>query len=75
LLDAYTFKANLYALPAGLSPGEQKQLPQEKMDTTSRDANPVFAALQEQLGLKLESQKAPLEILVIDRADKIPTAN
>jgi uncharacterized protein (TIGR03435 family) len=30
----------------------------------------VFAALQEQLGLKLESTKAPVEIIVIDHAEK-----
>jgi uncharacterized protein (TIGR03435 family) len=34
----------------------------------------LFAALQEQLGLKLESQKAPVEVLVIDHATH-PTAN
>jgi uncharacterized protein (TIGR03435 family) len=33
-----------------------------------------FTAIQEQMGLKLESQKAPVEVLVIDHADK-PTAN
>jgi uncharacterized protein (TIGR03435 family) len=32
-------------------------------------------ALQEQLGLNLESQKAPVEILVIDHAEKIPIGN
>jgi uncharacterized protein (TIGR03435 family) len=33
------------------------------------------ASLPEQLGLKLEAQKAPIEILVIDHADKVPTEN
>jgi uncharacterized protein (TIGR03435 family) len=34
----------------------------------------VHTAVQEQLGLKLESQRAPIEVLVVDRFDK-PSAN
>jgi uncharacterized protein (TIGR03435 family) len=35
----------------------------------------IFTAIQEQLGLKLESQKVPVQMLVIDHIDKTPTEN
>jgi uncharacterized protein (TIGR03435 family) len=35
----------------------------------------LFAALEQQLGLKLVSKKVPRDVLVIDRAEKAPTEN
>jgi uncharacterized protein (TIGR03435 family) len=35
----------------------------------------VFTTVQENLGLRLEAQKRPVDILVVDRAEKVPTAN
>lgn len=40
------------------------------------DAGPsIFAALQQQVGLRLEPRKSAVEILVVDRAEKVPVEN
>jgi uncharacterized protein (TIGR03435 family) len=43
-------------------------------DDGSGSAPPLFKALQRQLGLKLEAQKASLDVLVVDHAEK-PSSN
>jgi len=35
----------------------------------------IATAIQEELGLKLESRKSPADILVVDRAEKLPSGN
>jgi len=36
---------------------------------------PLAAAVQEQLGLKLEQKKGPVDLIVVDKMEKVPTDN
>jgi uncharacterized protein (TIGR03435 family) len=44
-------------------------------DATNDTGPNIFRALQEQLGLKLESKKAMVDILIVDHLEKTPTEN
>ena len=42
---------------------------------TEPDGPSIADALRDQLGLKLETRRAPLEIIVVDHVEKVPTEN
>ena len=44
-------------------------------DATDSSLPSLFTALQEQLGLKLQSQKVPLQKFIIDHVERIPQDN
>jgi uncharacterized protein (TIGR03435 family) len=68
LTGKYDFVLTLTDFQLGMDP-ERKGVP-----ATDSEGASVFAALQEQLGLKLESQKAPVNILSVDHVDR-PSEN
>jgi len=50
----------------------------DDQNSSGSDADPapsLFAALQETLGLRLLSQKVPVEIIVVDHAERVPAEN
>jgi bla regulator protein BlaR1 len=66
----YSFDANLFNFSKDMDIGDQKRA------LGNGDASiAVFSTLASQLGLKLVAQKAQVEIIVVDHADKVPTEN
>ncbi len=64
----YDFTLELLSEAAKLPGGDDRE------PAANPEGPSLFTALREQLGLKLEPQKGPVEIMVIDHAEK-PTAN
>jgi len=63
------FDLTLTWTPDRLPQGFDKKIVAGGLRPADPDGPSIFTALQEQLGLRLDSQKSPVEILVIDRAE------
>ena len=48
---------------------------ERKGATDTPEGASIFTAVQETLGLKLEGRKSPIDILIVDHAEKVPTEN
>jgi uncharacterized protein (TIGR03435 family) len=70
LSGKYTFAANLSDAAPGASIGDIKKSIGADVDPVS---SPILSNLQLQLGLKLDAVKVPMEMIVIDHAEKTPT--
>ncbi len=60
--------------PPGAGPGPGAGTPDAQHRDDS-DAASLFTAIQETLGLKLDPQKAPVDVYVIDHVEKVPSEN
>jgi uncharacterized protein (TIGR03435 family) len=59
--------------PRGMPPPPPGVMPPPS--ETAESGPSIFTALQEQLGLKLDSRKGPVDLIVVDSAEKTPTEN
>jgi uncharacterized protein (TIGR03435 family) len=78
VLDSTGLKA-IYDLDLQWTPDEASALPgageaPQPLSLTSDRPN-LFLAIQQQLGLKLESGRAPVKVVVVDHVERVPTAN
>src|SRR6267143_1646162 len=72
--DIITLPRHMYWEAGGFSNGVLRAAPAGAEPVAAEfDGPTIFAALQDQLGLRLQSKKASIEALVIDHLEKVPT--
>jgi len=70
------YDVNMFWEASGFSNGVLRAAPAGAEPVAPEPDGPtIFTALQDQLGLKLQSKKASIEALVIDHLEKVPTEN
>jgi uncharacterized protein (TIGR03435 family) len=71
----YDFTLYCSAESVGLSPEPVSANHAKKFGETDETAPPIFAVLQDKLGLKLERRQGHFDLFVVDHVEKIPTEN
>ena len=74
LVGTYDFYLS-FTPDAMLGPGMKKMRVEMELSNTEGAGGSIFTALQEQLGLKLEPREAPVEVLTVEKALKVPVEN
>jgi uncharacterized protein (TIGR03435 family) len=70
-----SFDIHLEFDPEGVNLGNGSTGLSSEVDESDGAQPSIFSALQQQLGLRLQSHKEPTEVLVIDRLERLPTEN
>jgi len=74
LPDRYDFSLRYDPVDSGAAPGGANENQPAGASATDANKPPLVSAIQEQLGLKLESRKAPVEVMVIEHVER-PSPN
>ena len=74
LAGNYDFSIQFTPEQGGMPVAPSDTPPGASLPPSDPSASSIFTAVQEQLGLKLESGKGPVEIVVIDRIER-PSGN
>ena len=72
LTGEYDFK--LEFRPESFVPAEKFGVPIPAPDTSEDPRPSIFTAVQQQLGLKLDARKGPVNSIVIESVEKLPVA-
>lgn len=73
LTDKFDFA--LKFSPEGMKGPDGRPLPETTADDAPEPQSDIFSALQSDIGIKLESKKGPVDVIVTDHAEKVPTDN
>jgi bla regulator protein BlaR1 len=78
LTGMYDFNLTFVRKTVSVGPPAATEPPSGQAGVLGAPSDPapdLFAALESQLGLKLESAKGPVEVLVVDHVNRVPTEN